>query len=122
MIFAGILDEKQISERYLRSNVFVSPSIVENESNSLSEAKIMGVPSVASYVGGVTDRIEHGKDGFFYQHDSPYILAQYVGGIFADDELALQFSAKVREHAMRTHDAQSNLNTLLDIYEQICGQ
>jgi len=65
VLFTGILDEKQMCKRYLKSHVFVSPSIVENESNSLSEAKILGVPSVDSYVGGVIDRIEHGKDGFF---------------------------------------------------------
>lgn len=121
VVFTGILDEKQMCERYLQSHVFVSPSIIENESNSLSEAKIMGVPCVASYVGGVIDRIEHGKDGFFYQHDAPYMLAYYVCEIFANDDLALQFSAKAREHAMRTHDAQTNLNTLLSIYEQICN-
>ena len=121
VIFAGILDEKQMCERYLKSHVFVSPSIVENESNSLSEAKIMGVPSVASYVGGVTDRIEHGKDGFFYQHDAPYMLAYYVCEIFTSDEITMQFSKKAREHAMKTHDAQTNLNTLLSIYEQVCN-
>ena len=121
IVFTGILDEKQMCERYLKSHVFISPSIVENESNSLSEAKIIGVPSVASYVGGVTDRIEHGKDGFFYQHDAPYMLAHYVCEIFSSDGLALEFSKKARKHAMITHDAQTNLNTLLSIYEQICN-
>ena len=120
--FTGILDEKQMCERYLQSHISVSPSMIENESNSLSEAKIMGVPCVASYVGGVTDRIQHGLDGFLYQTDASYMLVHYVCEIFANDNLALQFSKKAREHAMRIHDAQTNLNTLLDIYEQICGQ
>ena len=42
---------------------------------------------MASYVGGVTDKIEHGKDGFFYQHDAPYMLAHYVCEIFSSDDL-----------------------------------
>ena len=122
VIFTGILDEKQMCERYLKSHVFVSPSIVENESNSLSEAKIMGVPSVASYVGGVTDRIEPGKDGFFYQHDAPYMLAYYVCEIFANDDLALQFSKKTRKHALKTHDRETNTKRLIQIYREILAK
>ena len=95
--------------------------MIENESNSLSEAKIMGVPSVASYVGGVTDRIEHGKDGFFYQHDAPYMLTHYVCEIFACDELAVQLSEKAREHALKTHDRETNTKQLIAIYESIIG-
>jgi glycosyltransferase involved in cell wall biosynthesis len=117
--FTGILDEKQMCDRFLKSHVFVSPSCIENESNSLSEAKILGVPSVASYVGGVTDRIQHGIDGFLYQHDAPYMLAYYVGEIFANDELALRFSAKARERALKINDVTANLNALLGIYKQI---
>ena len=122
VIFTGILDEQQMCKRYLKSNLFVSPSMVENESNSLSEAKIMGVPCVASYVGGVAGRIEHGQDGFYYQHDAPYMLAHYACEIFGNDELALHFSSRAREKGMLRHDAEANLKTLLNIYNQICNQ
>lgn len=117
--FTGELSEKQMCERYLKSHIFVSPSIVENESNSLSEAKIMGVPSVASYVGGVIDRIEHGKDGFFYQHDAPYMLAYYVDKIFKNKDLAISFSKKAKINAQKTNDIKINIQTLKKIYEKI---
>lgn len=119
VLFTGILDEKQMCDRFLKSHVFVSPSIVENESNSLSEAKIMGIPCVASYVGGVTDRIEHNIDGFFYQADAPYMLAHYVCEIFSNDELAIKFSEKASEHAMHTHDENTNNTTLIRIYSEL---
>ncbi|MEI6520976.1 MAG: glycosyltransferase, partial [bacterium] len=77
IIFTGLLDEQQMCERFLKSHVYVNPSTIENESNSISEAKLLGVPCVASYVGGVIDRIEHGIDGYLYQHDAPYMLAYY---------------------------------------------
>lgn len=121
VVFTGILDEQQMCERYLQSHVFVSPSIIENESNSLSEAKIIGVPCVVSYVGGVTDRIQHGKDGFFYQHDAPYMLAHYVGEIFASIELAFQFSEKAREHAKMAHNRERNTKNIIRIYKEILG-
>jgi glycosyltransferase involved in cell wall biosynthesis len=120
--FTEILDEKQMCQRYLKSNVFVCPSSIENSPNSLGEAMILGVPCVASDVGGVADMLNHREEGFVHQTDAPYMLAHYVCEIFANDELALQFSVKAKEHAMRTHDPQTNLNTLLEIYEQICNQ
>jgi hypothetical protein len=42
--FVGVLDEAAMVEQYLSSHVFVSASTVENESNSLSEAKLLGCP------------------------------------------------------------------------------
>lgn len=119
VVFVGILDEKQICERYLKSNVFVLPSVVENESNSLSEAKILGVPCVASYVGGVIDRIEHGKDGFYYQHDAPYMLAHYVCEIFSHNQLAISFSEEARNNARKINDPKTNIQRLLNIYDEI---
>ena len=122
VVFTGILDEKQICERYLKSHVFVCPSSIENSANSLGEAMILGVPCVASDVGGVIDLLTHKEEGFVYQTDAPYMLAHYVCEIFSSDDLALEFSKKARKHAMKTHDAQTNLNTLLSIYEQICNE
>ena len=119
IIFLGLLNEQEICERFLKSHVFVLSSTVENESNSLSEAKILGIPSVVSFVGGVTSRIDHYEDGFAYQHDAPYMLAYYVCEIFEKRETALKLSAKAREHAIETHDAVRNVKRLLEIYHEI---
>jgi len=64
VIFTGLLNEKQMCERYLKSNIFVCPSSIENSSNSLGEAMILGVPCVASNVGGVRDMLEDNEEGF----------------------------------------------------------
>ncbi len=120
VIFTGELDEIEMCSRFLKSHVFVSASSLENESNSLSEAKILGVPSVASFVGGVTDRIQHGIDGFFYQHDAPYMLAHYVCEIFKSDETALRLSENARNRALETHNRERILHDIIGIYEKIC--
>lgn len=117
--FLGVLNEHEMCERYLKSHVFVSPSIIENESNSVSEAKILGVPVVASYVGGVTNRIMSEVDGYVYQHDAPYMLAHYVCKIFDSNVLALKFSENARKHAKNAHCRDVNTNRLLEIYSSI---
>lgn len=122
VVFTGPLDVEEMCQRFLKSHIFVSPSTIENESNSLSEAKILGVPIVASYVGGVIDRVKHNVDGFHYQHDAPYMLAHYVCEIFKSEDLALKFSKNAREHALQTHDRDENTRKLIEIYEEITGR
>lgn len=119
VVFTGVLNEKEMCDRFLNSHVFVSPSTIENESNSLSEAKILGVPSVASYVGGVTDRIKHDYDGFTYQHDAPYMLAHYVCEVFENEELALKLSNNAKKSALSIHDEKENLKKIISIYKEI---
>jgi len=119
VIFTGPLDEKAMCERFLKSNLFISPSTIENESNSLSEARLLGVPSIASYVGGVTDRIRNGFDGFLYQHDATYMLAYFVCEVFGNKELALNFSERARENALKIHDIKRNTEKLIEIYKDI---
>lgn len=119
VIFLGVLNEREMQNRFLKTNIFVSPSTIENESNSISEAKIMGVPVVSSYVGGVTNRISHYKDGILYQHDAPYMLAHYICEIFKDNSLALELSLNAKVSAAKIHDKEKNISTLLDIYRRI---
>ena len=122
VIFTGLLDEKLMCARYLKSNVFVCPSSIENSPNSLGEAMILGVPCVASDVGGVADMLKHKEEGFVYQHDAPYMLAYYVCKIFGDEELACKFSQSARAHALQTHDIEKNLKTLINIYKEVIGE
>ena len=42
-------------DRYLKSNLFVCCSAIENSPNSLGEAQLLGMPYVASFVGGVPE-------------------------------------------------------------------
>lgn len=117
--FTGMLDEKEMCERFLKSHVFVSASTIENSSNSVGEAMLLGVPTVSSDVGGIKNLMSHKVDGFIYQHDAPYMLANYVCEIFDNDVLALRFSDNAKCHAKHIHDKIKNMRQLLNIYIEI---
>ena len=119
VIFTGPLSEDAICEQYLKSNAFVCPSLIENSPNSLGEAMILGVPCIASFVGGIPDMMEHEVDGIFYQHDAYYMLAHHVIRLFSDQSLAIRLSTNARKRALITHDPSTISLKTQNIYNSI---
>lgn len=117
--FLGSLNETEICNRYLQSNVFISASTIENSPNSVGEAMILGVPTISSRVGGVHNLLAHGKEGFLYPSDEPYMLVYYCCKIFEDRILAENISKAAQKRAKNTHDVKKNLESLTDIYNEI---
>lgn len=117
--FLGKLNEQEICRRYLKSHVFVCPSSIENSPNSLGEAQLLGVPVIASWVGGIPDMVEHLKTGLLYRFEEYEMLAFYICRIFEDDNLASDLSVKGKEVAAKRHDPKLNALTLSNIYNDI---
>jgi len=117
--FTGPIDTNSMLEEFLKAHVFVSPSTMENESNSLSEAKILGVPCTASYVGGVTNRVKHKEDGYLYPFNEPYMLAYYVDEIFQMKERAAELGQKARENILKLVDPKTNAARNLEVYKKL---
>lgn len=117
VVFTGPLDEYQMCERYLRSNVFICPSSLENSPNSLGEAQALGVPAIASYVGGVPDMMR-GDEGHLYRFEDSTMLAKMICVIFEEKEGARPCQ-DLRSAAIIRHDPESVINTLLQVYREL---
>lgn len=118
--FTGLFDEEQMIQQYLESNVFISASLIENSPNSLSEAMILGVPCISSYVGGVYNKMTHDVDGFLYPHDEPDLLAYYIGKIFQNkDNLCEKFSNNSVHKMLEIANPKRNVDSLMQIYKEI---
>lgn len=120
--FLGTLSADQMCEQYLKANVFVSPSTIENSSNSVGEAMLLGCPVVSSNVGGINNLLKHGMEGYIYQSSAPYMLAYYVNKVFDDDNNALQMSHNAMQRAQVTHNREKNIRDLCAIYDSIINR
>lgn len=119
--FLGTLSAEQMKAAFLEANVFVMPSTIENSPNSLGEAMLLGVPCVASDVGGVSNLL-HPGEGYVYQSTAPYMLAHYIMEVFRQQEQAEQMGRLASSHARQTHDPEKNLEALLNTYREIAGR
>jgi len=115
IVFTGTLSEDEMINYYLRSNVFVSASTIENSSNAICEAQILGCPVIASFVGGTPSLVEDGKTGYLYRFDDERELAYRIMNVF-EQEVTQEFK-KIEER----HSPNSVLNQLMTAYNQICN-
>lgn len=117
--FLGNMDEESMVNEYLKCNVFVSASSIENSSNSVCEAMLLGVPVVSSNVGGIYSLINNGVEGLLYQGDAPYMAASSIRKVFCDKKYAIRLGENARNRALKTHDRDVNKKVLLEIYQTI---
>ncbi|WP_430906529.1 glycosyltransferase family 4 protein [Maribacter sp. 2-571] len=122
IFFLGELDEKQMISEYLKCHVFVCPSIIENSPNSLGEAQILGVPCVATAVGGIPSMVIHEKTGLLYNFEDIKALAENLKKLFNDNSLALSISKESKKVAAKRHDRLANSNRTIEIYNRLLQQ
>ena len=100
VIFPGVIANEDFPKYMKACDVFVLPSIVDCVGDTeglglvLVEAMACGTPVVGSRVGGITDIIKDGYNGFLVPEKSPEELADRIIKLLADKKLAEEFSAE----------------------------
>lgn len=117
--FLGSMSAQQMKQVYLRANVFVLSSTIENSPNTLGEAMLLGVPCTASDVGGVTTLLKDEEEGLVYPAGDVDALVAHIRKLFAMEEKAGELGLAARKHALHTHDPEKNCKRLLEIYRAI---
>lgn len=120
--FLGSLPAEDMKREYLRANVFVGPSTIENSPNSMCEAQILGTPLVVSDVGGVLDLVEHGKTGFVYRCEDIELLAHWICHVFRAEGKMDRFVEGMQSVAKKRHNEEENAQQLARIYEAIASK
>ncbi len=113
--FLGMLSEEDMCKAYLRANLFVCPSAIENSPNSLGEAQLLGMPYLASFVGGIPEIVEYNPTVLF-RFEETEMLARKICMLFSMRNQARPVSTDLCRYS-----AQSNTVSLLNIYKQLAN-
>lgn len=105
--FTGNLSAEELCVEMQNTSLFVLASNADNSPNMLGEAMILGVPCVASFVGGVPDMIVHRESGLLYQHDAPYMLASGIIEVLNDATFANKLSRGGKERAQEIYSPKN---------------
>lgn len=115
----GIKNTDEIIGLLSESSLYVHTSNIDNSPNSLCEAQLLGVPVIATNVGGVSSLIEDGKDGFLVPANDPYFLAARIVQLNNNQMVLENISKRGREKAQKRHSPESILNQLVQTYRHL---
>ena len=98
--FVGYQDRAGLRELFMRHNILVFPSIVE-EAFGISQVEAMasGLAVISSATGGAAEVIEHRRSGLVFKAGDGLSLAQSIAALVADPQLWRSVQENGRERA-----------------------
>lgn len=128
IVFTGKLVAPELAREYREANVFVLPAIVDHKGDTeglgvvLIEAMELGLPIVASDVGGIPDVVVNNESGILVPEKDPVALADAIKRIESDP----QYTARLLEGArnrIAEHFTWDNITRRqIEIYEQLANR
>jgi glycosyltransferase involved in cell wall biosynthesis len=118
----GSLPRAQALERLRAVDVLLMPSLWEGMPLAALEAMAMGVPVVASAVGGLNEIIEDGRSGFLVEGRDPGPYAAAVRRLIADPAERAGLVARAREVVAERFAWAAAQETYLDLYRAALAQ
>jgi len=117
--FLGKLTASELVTQLSNANFYVHPSYMENSPNSICEAMVLGMPIVATNVGGLESLITDKIEGLLVQEGDPYSFAAAIVELANDYNYAELLGKNAREKAVIRHNPKEIGMRLLDIYHSV---
>jgi glycosyltransferase involved in cell wall biosynthesis len=119
LVFMGMVPAKQLIQSMLAADCYVNSSNIENGSNALCEAMLLGMPCIATHAGGVGTLIAHGRNGYLAQPGDSYSVASCIIDVFKNTSISKSLGEVARSEALNRHNPEVIVNDLIAIYRLI---
>jgi len=118
--FMGEISHSQKAEAFDRMDVLIVPSIcVESFSLATQEAFLFGVPVIASNIGGMTELVEHGRNGLLFRVGDAEDLRSKVEHLARNPIEVRRLAANVP----RVKSSDEHAAEIESLYERVlCGK
>ncbi len=125
IIFTGKLSPEELANEYKTANVFTLPAIVDSKGDTeglgvvLIEAMELGLPVVASNVGGIPDVVVDGVSGILVPEKNPEALASAYKRLATDPELLKQLLTGAQKRIAECFTWGKIVERQIAVYEKI---
>ncbi|MFN2747481.1 MULTISPECIES: glycosyltransferase family 4 protein [Bacillus] len=99
------------------ADMYVLPSLLDNQPLSLIEAQIAGVPAVVSDAGGLPEMVTHEVTGLIAPKGDANALAGLMGRLLGDDGFRTTLGKNAKEFAKKHWDMDQAVRKVLDVYQ-----
>jgi len=120
--YEGVCNAEQICSLLLESHVYIHPSYIDNSPNSLCEAQLLGLPVIATYVGGIPSLVAHRETGMLVPSNAPYELCYWLKYLYQHPETMVQLGHAARKMALIRHSKEKIVSDLINVYHQMVNK
>ena len=116
--FTGHLNETELIRYMHDSFILFHPSWIDNSPNSICEAQMIGLPVLATDVGGVDSLVNHEDNGLLCELNAQEMLNQILN-LSRNFELYKKLSVNSSLMAAKRHDRKLITQSWLQAYQSI---
>ena len=99
--FVGQIAPDRIYQYLMQAKILILPSLYEGMPNVILEAMAVGVPVIATRVGGIPDLVKDGETGLLVEPGSVDELTQGIKKLIEDDDLRKKLANNSFEEAKK---------------------
>lgn len=119
VFFKGKMNADELAKTLSSSTLFIHPSHVDNSPNSLCEAMIVGIPCIASNIGGIPTLIHDNINGRLYNDKDAKSLFNTIIEIVENKEELQRMSSEAYKDGRIRHDDKCIIDKLLKTYQEV---
>jgi teichuronic acid biosynthesis glycosyltransferase TuaC len=120
LVYAGAQSHEDVIRSMSAADVLVLPSYGEGLPTVVVEAGSLGLPVIASRVGGIPELLEGGRGTLLPEVSAPAVAAALTS-FRANREAATIAAAALREHVRARYDVDTNARELIAHYRRARG-
>jgi len=120
--FVGFQTSKQIAEKLSKSFMLVLPSYMDTSPNVVSEAMVVGIPIVATNVGGIPDMIKDAQTGMLVPPQDPKSLASAIQTLLQNRDQAVSMAQQAIQEGRKRFQPDQIAQKYLYVYERIIAE
>jgi glycosyltransferase involved in cell wall biosynthesis len=100
------------------ADIFILPSLIENQPLSLIEAQIAGKPAIVSDAGGLPEMVKHGVTGLISPAGDEHALCKNVNLLLTDEKFSHTLGANAQKWGLVHWSLDRAIKNVLDIYQE----
>lgn len=120
--FKGIHSGEKLGSLLANSSIYIHASSADNSPNSICEAMVVGIPVIATNIGGIPSLIRDGIDGILVPFDDVQMLAYHIVKITSDEEFSNFLSTNSIITSHKRHDKNKIKMEIFNAYRVIINQ
>ncbi|MGG0386034.1 glycosyltransferase family 4 protein, partial [Priestia filamentosa] len=100
-----------------QSDIFVFPSLIENQPLSVIEAQITGKPIITSDAGGLPEMVQHGVTGLTYPNGNIEKLSNNINLLLENKAYRETLGNNAKKWGMNHWSLDEGVKNVIKVYE-----